>query len=252
MSFLIGPTRRLRELGRALLLDEERCAACFRPFLPPFPKTGGLPVPLLCPDCRAALPRRVAGCCPLCGEPAALPEAQTTPCPACLKEAPPWEVFRFYGIYENLMRTLILRMKYRSDMPAARALGTLLLPLLRELPSCDALVPMPQHPSRLRLRGCNQCREMARPAAAYLDLPLEDALLQRSLPTTPQTRLRRGERRRDLSASFAAPDAVRGLRILLLDDTMTTGTSLRNATHCLLRAGALSVCAVVAARTALH
>jgi predicted amidophosphoribosyltransferase len=93
---------------------------------------------------------------------------------------------------------------------------------------------------------------MARPLAGGLGLPLLPRLLIRSLPTRRQTGLRREERKADLSASFAASAEARGRRILLVDDAMTTGTTLRHAVLCLLRAGASTVCAAVAARTALR
>jgi predicted amidophosphoribosyltransferase len=76
--------------------------------------------------------------------------------------------------------------------------------------------------------------------------------LRRTLLTRPQTQLARRERRADLGASFAADPLVRGKRILLLDDTMTTGTSLRHGVRCLLHAGAAAVCVAVVARTTLH
>ena len=234
---------------RGLLLDERRCAVCLAPFAPPAAAGGAV---LLCPACLMALPRRMAGYCPLCGEPAAFPLASPAPCAACLGVAPPWESFRFYGIYEGLLRRLILRAKFPPDISIARALGELLLPVCRELPACDALVPMPQHPVKLRRRGCNQCQEIARPIAQGLHLPLMPHYLRRTLLTRPQTQLGRRERRADLSASFAADAAVQGKRILLLDDTMTTGTSLRYGARCLLRAGAAAVCVAIVARTTLH
>ena len=151
-----------------------------------------------------------------------------------------------------MLRRLILRAKFLPDISTARALGELALPVCRELPACDALVPMPQHPVKLRRRGCNQCQEMARPLARDLGLPLMPQYLRRTTLTRPQTQLRRRERRADLSASFAADPAVRGKRILLLDDAMTTGTSLRYGARCLLLAGAAAVRVAVVARAALH
>jgi ComF family protein len=243
-SALFHPDALLARLTRGFLLDERRCAACLTPF------AGGMAC--FCPACHAALPRRAAGYCPLCGEPAALPFSEPVPCATCLGDAPPWEAFRFYGIYEGLLRRLVLRAKFAPDLSVARALGELVLPVCRELPACDALVPMPQHPVKLRRRGCNQCQEMARPLARKLALPLMPQYLRRTALTRPQTQLRRQERRADLSASFAADPAVRGQRILLLDDTMTTGTSLRHGVRCLLREGAAAVCVAVVARTSLH
>ena len=237
----------LARLQRGLLLDERRCAVCLSPFAPPAAEMA-----LLCPACRTALPRRAAGYCPLCGEPAAFPLAEPVPCAACLSDAPPWEALSFYGIYEGLLRRLILRTKFLPDLSIARVLGELICPVCSGLPACNALVPMPQHPVKLRRRGCNQCQEIARPIARKLTLPLMPHYLQRTLLTRPQTGLSRRERRTDLSASFAADPAVHGKRILLLDDTMTTGTSLRYGTRCLLQAGAAAVCVAVVARASLH
>jgi len=115
-----------------------------------------------------------------------------------------------------------------------------------------SLSRLPQHPVKLRRRGCNPCQEIARPLARGLALPLMPQYLRRTALTRPQTQLRRQARRADLSASFAADPAVSGKRILLLDDTMTTGTSLRYGTRCLLQAGAAAVCVAIVARTTLH
>jgi predicted amidophosphoribosyltransferase len=93
---------------------------------------------------------------------------------------------------------------------------------------------------------------MARPLARRLDMPLMPRYLRRTLLLRPQTRLRRRERRANLGASFAAAPEVGGKRILLLDDTMTTGTSLRYGAACLLQAGAAAVCVAVVARAALY
>ena len=249
ISLHVGFSAFWERLRRGFLLDERRCAVCLAPCMPSAAAGG---TAFLCPACHMALPRRGAGYCPLCGEPAALPLAQPVPCLSCLTDAPPWEAFRFYGIYEGLLRRLVLRAKFLPDISIARALGELIFPVCRELPACDALVPMPQHPAKLRRRGCNQCHEIARPLARSLELPLMPQYLQRTLLTRPQTQLRRQERRGDLSTSFAADPSVRGKRVLLLDDTMTTGTSLRYGARCLLQAGAAAVCVAVVARTALH
>jgi len=106
LVFVRGLNAFWARLWRGLLLDERRCAVCLAPFAPPATAGGAV---LLCPACQMALPRRVAGYCPLCGEPAAFSLAPPVPCAACLGDAPPWEAFRFYGTYEGLLRRLILR-----------------------------------------------------------------------------------------------------------------------------------------------
>ncbi len=241
---------RLRAWLRATGLDEKRCAACREPFQPP-PGSRGMTA-VLCPDCVARLPRRTAGYCPRCGEVTADPAAPCTPCGACLADDPPWTAFRLYGVFDGLLRDMLHRGKYGSDEACLDALGGLLAEVCGDLPRPDAVVPMPLHPERLRKRGYNQCREMARPLARALDAPVRDDLLIRQRPTRPQTELKRRDRLRNLDGAFLGLPAAYGLHVLLADDTATTGTSLRRAAHALLGAGARRVDVVVAAHASLH
>lgn len=251
------------ELLRALLRragwDEKRCVACLEPFVPalsPLSTPAPHPVPALenalCPACAARLPRRLAGYCPHCGEVAADPEAPCAPCGVCLRTPPPWTAFRFYGVFEGMLRDLLHRAKYGSDMACLDLLGRLLAEICADLPRPDAVAPMPLHPERLRSRGYNQCREMARPLGRMLGVPVRDDLLIRQRHTPPQTGLNREERHHNLRDAFQGLPEAAGLHILLIDDTATTGASLRGATEALLRAGAVRVDAAVAAHASLH
>lgn len=207
---------------------------------------------VLCPECAARLPRRMAGYCPRCGEVAADPEAPLAPCGACLADDPPWTAFRLYGVFDGLLRDVLHRGKYGADEACLDALGLLLAEACADLPRPDAVAPMPLHPARLRGRGYNQCREMARPLARTLGSPIRDDVLIRRLPTRPQTGLNRRERLRNLNGAFLGLPAAADLRVLLVDDTVTTGTSLRRATRALLDAGAARVDVAVVAHASLH
>lgn len=121
----------------------------------------------------------------------------------------------------------------RRDNACITLLSYLFDELCRELPELDAIVPMPLHPSRLRERGFNQCREIVRRTARRHHLPIRDELLVRTRNTSPQTILTRKARLANLDQTFEAPPDVRGLRILLADDTATTGTSLRKGSEAL-------------------
>lgn len=253
--------------GRAALhavgLDERRCAACLAPYSPDPGRSDALP---LCPDCRSRLRRRRAGYCPRCGEifagwageedasfPAS-PEnrAPVVPCGACLISPPPWTEFRFYGVFDGLLRDLLHRAKYGADAAALGVLRRLMEEICADLPRPDAIVPLPLHPERLRRRGYNQSWEMARSVSRRFGAPLRDDLLIRTRPVRPQTGLNRRERQRNLDGVFlASPDSA-GLRILLIDDTSTTGTTLRRAAEALREAGASRLDAAVAAHASLH
>lgn len=237
------PARLLEAFRDVLGLDERRCAVCHAPFA-----SGTSREPALCADCRPLLPRYTAAKCPLCGVPAAFPDAPSLPCGDCLTEPPPWGAVVYHGLYGGLLQTLLLRLKFGGDFSIARLLGTLLADACADLPPVDAVTPLPQHPARLRARGFNQALELARVITASLRAPLRPDLLRRTVDRPPQEHLNARRRRENPRGSFAAVP-VRGLQLLLVDDTMTTGSTVRHAVLTLRQAGADAVHVAVAART---
>ena len=111
---------------------------------------------------------------------------------------------------------------------------------------------MPLPLPRLRQRGYNQAQELALATGLPLGVPVRLDLLLRPSCDTPQSHLRAKERRRNLHGSFAASPAAAGLRLWLLDDIVTTGSTARAAARTLLLAGAQRVDLVALARTSLH
>lgn len=147
---------------------------------------------------------------------------------------------------------MMLRGKFGPDPGVLTFLGYLLAEVCSDLPLPDAIVPIPLHPTRLRERGFNQCQELARPLARKLRIPIQPGWLQRQLPTPHQVGLSRAQRRANLDNAFTASPSIKGKRILLIDDTLTTGTTLRKAAQLLLTASTGRACAVdvaVVART---
>lgn len=244
---------RLAALRRFSGLCERRCAACLTVFEPEAGKGDALSQSL-CPGCRARIVRREAGFCPYCGEPFALSDAPCVPCGKCLRVLPPWREFLFFGVYEGLLRELILRGKFGASLASLRFLGELLADVCSAYyaaaPLPDAVIPMPLHVRRLRERGYNQCRELVRPLSVRLGVPVRDDMLLRTEETAMQATLDR-ERRLSMGRPFVA-GAVRGMRVLLVDDVCTTGTTLTRAAECLLQAGALYVDVAVVARSSSH
>ncbi len=108
---------------------------------------------------------------------------------------------------------------------------------------------MPLHAQRIRERGFNHASEIARELAKRLGLPLDASSCRRLRDTPPQTGLKHGARRRNLRGAFSCTGDVRGQRIALVDDVMTTGTSLDELAKTLRQAGAQEVEAWVVART---
>jgi len=106
----------------------------------------------------------------------------------------------------------------------------------------SALLPVPLAASRARERGFNQSERLARPLARRLGMEVWDDLLERARSTTSQTRLTPAERRRNVSGAFAvvpgAASRLRGAHLVLVDDVVTTASTLNACAEALFTAGA--------------
>jgi len=180
-------------------------------------------------------------CCPRC----ALPLESPAPlCGECLRREPPfahaWVPFR----YGHPLDLLEARFKFRRDLAAGRVLGGRMIERawVEEPERPEVMIPVPLHRTRLRERGYNQALELAQPLARALGIALGPDLLMRSQATPAQTGLDAKARRRNLRGAFAiAPAATLANHIVLFDDVMTTGATLRECARVLRRAGVARV-----------
>jgi ComF family protein len=202
---------------------------------------------LLCPACAADLPRLPPALCPQCGDGTTLGER----CGACLKDPPAFARTLALFRYEFPVDRLIQALKYGHQLPLAAWFGAGLAHKLNASEH-DLVLPLPLHPSRLRTRGFNQSLEIARPVARALGLALDAALLSRTRATPPQADLPLKERARNVRGAFACAGDLGGRRILLIDDVMTTGSTLREAARILKLHGAGTITVAVAARALRH
>lgn len=128
-------------------------------------------------------------------------------------------------------QSLLHEMKYRGNHRVGYYLGRLLGKELvhSTFDSCDIMVPVPLHPKKLRERGYNQSEIIARGTSQITGIPVVTDLLERTVHHHSQTSLGRYERFRNISGNFrvcpGAPD-VNGMNILLVDDVVTTGSTL--------------------------
>ncbi|MBQ9405609.1 MAG: ComF family protein [Desulfovibrio sp.] len=229
-------------------LDQRRCAHCLRPFTPKRDEQGNVS---LCQPCAAMLKAYAGSRCRRCGFP--LPRSiQPAICPSCLHDPPPWHGLAFHGLYTGPLRHMLLRLKLGGQLYIARSLAHFLCEAVACLPRPDAVLAIPQHPNHLYKRGYNQAHELARALCTLTGLTLRTDLLTRIRQSTAQAQLSAQDRRANVRNSFRAEPQTHGLRLWLLDDVLTTGSTLREATQALLTAGAKMVAIVFVARTPLR
>jgi len=199
----------------------------------------------LCLACRTALPIRHLPVCPIC--------AGDSPtgaiCGACLRHPPAFEQTLAGFDYTFPIDALLHAFKYGGALHIAAALTQPLTHCARQTTLPDIIVPMPLHPARLRERGFNQAVEIGKIIARQLNIPLRANACTRTRDTVPQASLPRRARRKNLRGAFACATPLKGMRVALVDDVMTTGATLHELAAVVRHAGATTVSAWVIART---
>jgi ComF family protein len=137
---------------------------------------------------------------------------------------------------------MIRRMKYSGVYRMSEWMARQMAEALERGPLAppDALAAVPMHRARLRLRGYNQAQLLADHIGAACDIPVLDALT-RTRNTKQQARLNAQARHKNLEGAFLADGRVRGLRVLLIDDVLTTGSTATHCARALYKAGAADV-----------
>lgn len=145
--------------------------------------------------------------------------------------------------YDGDAAEAIKRFKYAGE--PWRAEGFAALFAGRAAPRVDVVVPVPLHKKRLRERGYNQSLLLARALAEVWQLSVREDVLVRTVNTRHQVRLSKHERMHNVAGAFAVPERARaelaGKRVLLVDDVMTTGSTLLACAKALHLAGAAQV-----------
>jgi len=207
----------------------------------------------LCSTCRVAVTADPAVRCPKCAATVGPHTDLKGGCPACRGRGFGIEAAVRLGPYEEPLRTGVLRAKGSAGEPVAEMLGrTFAEARATELRALNAtvIVPIPLHWRRRWTRGYNQAAAVARELAAALKLPFQPSWLVRTKPdeqhAQPSAAARaaniRGAFRVGRRASFA------GAAVLVVDDVMTTGSTVAEAARVVRAAGTARVCVAVLAR----
>lgn len=215
------------------LFAHQRCLLCF---------TEGEIMYGVCRRCRADLVYN-APACHLCARP--IPEYDV--CGRCLSRPhPPWSALRAAFSYGWPVDRLLQQLKFHQDLNMAGVLSGLCSDFFIQhrkttaLP--DLLVAVPLHRRRLLHRGYNQAQELARGFAKSTGIPADPLACARRRFTSAQTGLDARQRRQNLRGAFCSrPQRVRDKTIALVDDVVTTGSTVRAVAESLLAAGAREV-----------
>jgi ComF family protein len=155
--------------------------------------------------------------------------------------------------YDDVARALVLALKYGDRLDLAPVMGRWMANAGSEiLEEADAVVPVPLHWRRLWARRFNQSAALASAISAASGVPVALAALKRVKATAQQVGLSRTERATNVQGAFRVPDEgkteVRGRRLVVVDDVLTSGATAEGCARALLRAGAVNVDVLVFAR----
>ena len=205
-----------------------------------------------CHECEATIEYIRAPRCEVCSQPYYGDMAEFN-CPNCRSEAFSFDCAVAVVLSRGPVRDIVHRLKYAHEMWLARVLGALLVRGLRDerldIIAFDGIAPVPLHPRRLREREFNQAALLASELSRTSGIPVIEPLARRR-DTTTQTQLDRKGRRQNLRDAFIMRKNVdvTDKNLLLVDDVLTTGSTLDACAAVLLEAGASSVRALTVAR----
>jgi ComF family protein len=194
----------------------------------------------LCAGCAADLPRNTPAC-PGCALP--LAAVQTGLCEHCRSRPQPFDRAFVPFRYRPPVDFLIRGLKFTGRLSHARLLGELFAATLaeRNAPLPDCIIPVPLHPLRLRERGFNQALELARATGRHFGIPLLAEGLRRVRHTTPQIQLDAQRRQTNLLGAFVIGRPLIGSRVALVDDVITTASTVAECARVLRGGGATDI-----------
>lgn len=202
----------------------------------------------ICDACRKDLPWTSTHC-HQCGLP--LGSAIDRICGQCIQAPPPFTQTLCPLRYEFPADRLVQAFKFNRQLAAGRILSQLMCDHVtgQAIPHPDTLIPVPLHNFRMIQRGFNQAYELGSYMGRALGIPLLANSLRRNRNTKAQSGLSRKQRRKNVHGAFYWHGRTRpGRHVALIDDVMTTGTTVTECTRVLKKAGARRVDIWLAAR----
>jgi ComF family protein len=221
------PVKLLRLMTNALY--PPRCSICRAP------GHDGMDI---CVSCYRELPW-ITSACTQCALPLAHAAQAGALCGRCQRKPPHFDSCISLFRYEGSVMQFVQQLKFNQKLALSRLLGEMLLQkimqLQTEMPEC--IVPVPLYRKRLRKRGFNQSIELARPLAHVLDIPVDVTSVDRTRDTHPQSALDKKSRRKNIKNAFEIVDKLQYKHIVIIDDVVTTGSTVDELARVLKRSG---------------
>ena len=193
----------------------------------------------LCEECWDSIKAYEGPKCSKCAVP--LVSDLSITCGECIKDKPAYRSVRTFGLYKGPLRKAINLLKYHNMKRLSKPLSALILSM--KIPQVDAVMPIPLYKDRLRQREFNQSALIAKYTAKNTGTSLLVDCLVKVRDTMPQVGLTSMERRRNIKNAFEVEkkELIKGKDILLMDDVITTGATVRECSKVLKKAGAANV-----------
>ena len=194
-----------------------------------------------CPTCLPGFHALPAAHCPCCALPFLAQQNSAHLCGRFVANPPFFSKVHAVGCYDSSLRDAIHLFKFNNRVSLDRPLGNLLARSLAADLAVDVIVPVPLHFQRLAERSYNQALLLARDLGRRCRLPVAVELLVKASETVAQQGLSARQRERNLNQVFTLRQPLHGERVLLVDDVMTTGATVRACSRVLRAGGAGAV-----------
>lgn len=201
----------------------------------------------------AALKFITSARCTSCGQPLEVDLGPDGQCGACIAKPPLWTHARAALEYDEVSRIPILALKRAGRRDGLKVMANWMITAGADLiDNADIIIPVPLHYRRLVSRGYNQAGWLAGMIGKQVGKPTAQTLLKRTRATPSQANLSPRARHRNVAGAFQVDkrkiQRIKGKNVLLIDDVLTTGATLKAATKALKQAGAEQIYVIVLAR----
>ncbi len=192
-------------------------------------------------------------CCNICGLIPGGVVSRNFICTECIKKPPSYDSARHALSYTGNAKDTILRFKYNKEIWLVKDLADILEAASStyvNLSEIDCVIPVPLHQAKFIIRSFNQAELLAKELAKRLRYPCLTNIIKRVKDTPTQTKFNLRERKLNIRHAFriTEPRLIHSRRVLLIDDIMTTGSTLNEIAHIMKNAGADSVHCLALAR----